>query len=70
MKRITLTNLSGVSTMSRNELAAAQGGGLFDKVKDVLKTLNKVRQLGCAAVKTHFPSLTKNKVYKTLCPGA
>jgi hypothetical protein len=66
MNRINLTNLSAVKAMSRNEMAAAQGGGFLD----TLKTINRIRSLGCALVALRFPSVKKSKIFKVLCFAA
>lgn len=66
MKRIHLTNLSAINTMSHTEMAQVNGGGLLD----TLKTINRIRTLGCATVRLAFPSLTKNKIFKVLCFAA
>lgn len=63
MKRINLTDLSVVNTMNNAEMAEVNGGGILDK----LKTINRVRTLGCTAVKALYPSLAKTKIFKVLC---
>ena len=65
MKRINLAGLSAVNTLSKGEMADVNGGGLLD----TLKTINRIRTLGCAVVALKFPSLTKNKIFKVLCFG-
>jgi hypothetical protein len=66
MKRIQFADLPAARALRNAEMARVNGGGLFD----TLKTINRVRTLGCAAVKKLFPSLAKTKVYKVLCFGA